>query len=226
VVHVGRPGSGLVLSFRRGEGKVILIADPDLLSNRGIGQADNGRLLANIAWAHDRAGRIFFDEYHHGYVEEEGLMSYLGRTAFPLVALQGFLIALLFISSKGIRLGRPIPLTPEERRSSLEYVGSMAGIYQAAKAGGLALEALHQRLRAELAKALQVPPSTDKAALARRAALLFKMDEGELLGILSWSFVTTRKGASAEGELLSLARAIQQVRGRLRPASKERGAHV
>ncbi|MBI3988985.1 MAG: DUF4350 domain-containing protein [candidate division NC10 bacterium] len=224
-VHVGQGRSGLVLSFRRGEGKVILIADPELLSNRGIGQADNGRLLVNIAGAHGSGGRIFFDEYHQGYFEEEGLMSYLGRTTFPLVALQGFLIALVFIFSKGTRLGRPIPLAEEERRSSLEYVDSMARIYQAAKAGGLALEALHQRLRTDLAKALQVPPSTDGAALAQRAAPLFKMDQGELFGVLSRSFTTARKGALSEGELLTLARGIQRVRRKLKPASKERGTH-
>lgn len=50
-----------------GDGHVYLVALGSLLTNRGIGEADNGRFFANVVNAHLAPGRAaIFDDFHQG----------------------------------------------------------------------------------------------------------------------------------------------------------------
>lgn len=50
-----------------GDGHVYLVALGSLLTNRGIGEADNGRFFANVANAHlAPGGAAIFDDFHQG----------------------------------------------------------------------------------------------------------------------------------------------------------------
>ena len=80
-----RAAGALVL--RRGQGRVIVVADPSLATYSGLwdrkdGQEvlrdDNVLFLANVAALHARDGKVYFDEYHHGFQSGGGLWGYLG----------------------------------------------------------------------------------------------------------------------------------------------------
>ena len=49
-----------------GAGTVYVLADPLVLCNGYLEQADNGRLLANLLATQDPNAAVAFDEYHHG----------------------------------------------------------------------------------------------------------------------------------------------------------------
>jgi hypothetical protein len=54
---------------RQGRGQIITFAFAGVFSNRDLGSADNGKLLANIiAWALQPGGAVIFDDAHQGAV--------------------------------------------------------------------------------------------------------------------------------------------------------------
>ncbi len=70
-----RDSQGIVAVHKRmGSGHVILMANDLIATNQGIAQDDNSVFLVNVAAAGaattrspgERAGRVAFDEYHHG----------------------------------------------------------------------------------------------------------------------------------------------------------------
>src|SRR5439155_14931398 len=68
------PGAAIV---QRGKGRVIIVADPSILTLRGLRRGDNLRFLVNVADLHAGEGKIFFDEYHHGLRSGGGFWGYL-----------------------------------------------------------------------------------------------------------------------------------------------------
>src|SRR5437660_277137 len=63
--------------IQRGKGRVIVVADPSLLTLRGLHRGDNLRFLVNVADLHAGDGKIYFDEYHHGLRSGGGFWGYL-----------------------------------------------------------------------------------------------------------------------------------------------------
>jgi hypothetical protein len=70
VLEVARAGNeGAAWIKRQGEGQVITFAVAGLFSNKDIGTADNGKLLANlVAWSLRDGGAVLFDDAHQGSV--------------------------------------------------------------------------------------------------------------------------------------------------------------
>jgi len=136
----------LVVDYPHGKGEIILLSDPYLVANNGINRADNLQLALNIVAG--KEGLIAFDEFHQGRAfTQNAIVQYFAGT--PVLALCGqlALIGLAVIWSRGTRLGRPLPLPQVDRRSSLEFVASMAELQQRAKAHDLALENIYGRVR-------------------------------------------------------------------------------
>src|SRR5438128_1957574 len=80
------------LLLKQGQGRVLVVADPSLLTLRGLRRADNARFLVNTAALHAQDGRVYFDEYHHGLRSGGGLLGYLHEhhrvwILLPLLAL-------------------------------------------------------------------------------------------------------------------------------------------
>ena len=139
-----RPGDAAV-GFPFGRGRVIVVADPDLLRND---------VLRHCAWGADviavrmlewlRAGGItprttlVFDEYHQGYGSRPGV---LGVTTVFLVdhplgrALAvGVLAALILLLAVAPRPVRPQEIDRTERRNPLEQVDALAHAYEQVRA--------------------------------------------------------------------------------------------
>jgi hypothetical protein len=75
----GKPAAVLL---RHGKGRVIVVADPGILTNRGISRDDNVFFLRNVAELNARDGRVYFDEYHHGFRSAGGFWVILAITTF------------------------------------------------------------------------------------------------------------------------------------------------
>jgi hypothetical protein len=153
--------SGDVLALKRlGQGTLIALADPGILSNARLEIAGHARLALNIVQAHADGGLVLVDEFHHGYGQPGGLSRYMQGTALPWILAQAALVFLVFLVARGTRFGRPVPLTAPSRASSLEYVGALGDLYQRAGARRLAVEALAHSFRRRLTQAVGARPGS------------------------------------------------------------------
>ena len=187
----------LAVSIPIGQGRIVAAADPTMVSNGALRRSDNAVWLVNIAagWG---AGKILFDEYHHGFGEKRGtgeLMRAFLATPWGWSVLQLSAAALLYLFVYRRRFGRISEPPASSRASPLELVNARAGFLQAAAAQGFAAELIVQDLcrqlnqgrrklseGAELGDALaSLPIDSGTPELATLRALLAKTQRRERL---------------------------------------------
>jgi hypothetical protein len=167
IVHYADEGKPIVVSYKVGKGEVIWWAASRPLTNIGIRESGNfGLLLGSLGNSKDV--RILWDEYFHGY--QRSMMSYIAEPPLKYGFLQFCLVvsALLFTFAR--RNGPIRPLYEASRLSPLEFVHTLGGLYQRAKATETALEVPYNRFRSLLTKRLGMKadaPSQDLAKAAR-----------------------------------------------------------
>src|SRR5262249_55634568 len=99
--HIGGNLGALIAETKLVRGRVVLITKPNVVSKIGMEEDDN-RTLART-WPENRpAGKIAFDEYHHGYgtgslLGGNGILGYFRGTPVPWILAQAILISLLLI---------------------------------------------------------------------------------------------------------------------------------
>ncbi|HEY0080828.1 MAG TPA: DUF4350 domain-containing protein [Pyrinomonadaceae bacterium] len=154
VEHVadGREGSGaLLVDFKYSRGRIVVLSDPYIVSNRGLSRADNLQLALNVVGA--GVGFIAFDEYHQGRGASENMtLAYFRGTPVLAMLAQFAVIILAVLWTRSRRFARPLPAPHTDRRSNLEFVASMAELQQRARAYDLAIENLYSRTRRALAR--------------------------------------------------------------------------
>lgn len=166
-VHLADARGALLADYRRGEGRIVVLADPFVIANNGLARADNLQLAINVVTA-GGGGLVAFDEYHQGRgATHNQLATYFTGTPVPAMFAQGCLLAALFFWSRGRRFARPIPALRPDRRSKLEFVAALAELQQRARAFDLAIENIYSRTRRALARyggADSAAPRSDIAA--------------------------------------------------------------
>jgi hypothetical protein len=179
VVHMRDDQGALLVDFTYGSGKVVILTDPYIVSNGGIRLNDNLQLAVNLLTAAD--GLIAFDEYHQGKGRSQNSFAgYFAGTPVLLVAAQIGLVVLLILWTRGRRFGRPLPLPQVDRRSSLEFVASMAELQQRARAFDLAIENIYTRTRRVLARHAGVDYNSSRSEIASRIAARGTIDAHRL----------------------------------------------
>jgi uncharacterized protein DUF4350 len=179
VVHIADDKGALLIDYTYGSGSVVILSDPYIVSNGGIKLNDNLQLALNVLTARD--GLIAFDEYHQGKgAVQNSFAGYFAGTPVLLIAGQVGLIVLLILWTKGHRFGRPLPLARVDRRSSLEFVASMAELQQRARAFDLAIENIYTRTRRVLARHAGVDYNSSRSEIASRIASRGTIDANRL----------------------------------------------
>ena len=159
----------VIVTWRMGAGRVIWWAGPTPLSNAGISQSGNMNLFLDAmnVPASDSANaapvQIYWDEYFHG--ERSSLWSYMQNTPVAWGVLQlGVLgVAVLFTFSR--RSGPTVLPASVSRLSPLEFVNTLGGLYQRAKAEPAVVGIVYQRFRTLLTRQLRLAPATDDVTL-------------------------------------------------------------
>ncbi|MCC7479801.1 hypothetical protein IT575_15285 [bacterium] len=154
----------VVLYTPVGEGEIIWLTAPELLSNKWIARVDNHKLglaLASFAVRPTEAGGeplpLYFDENIHGYGRETlNEISVLTQTTGGrLLLVSAALLVLLFFGA-AIRPARFFPLLTPQRRQATEMVHAQADLYRRAGARFSLAESLVDGLRRAYASSRHV----------------------------------------------------------------------
>jgi hypothetical protein len=214
VVNFTSERGGLLVDYPHGEGRIVLLADPFIVANNGIGRADNLQLAINVVIGN--GGMVAFDEFHQGRAAtHNALIQYFEGT--PIIALCGqfALIGLALVWSRGRRFARPLPLPQVDRRSSLEFVASMAELQQRAKAHDLALENIYGRVRRVLVRHAGLSNSSPRAEIAARVAARSGLNRQELETLMRNCEDIINGAPTNARESLRLAKRLREIESRL-----------
>lgn len=205
----------VVLMRRIGKGEVIAVSDPRLASNQNLPRAQNLRFVLALILGNRSPSEILFDEYHHGHVLSDSLAGYVGSSVFSWLILQAFIgTVLYFYSRRAMRAGRFLSLEAQKGRSSLEYVQSMAHIFESCKASSAALEAVLARVEGKLARKIGPQPTGVHLAGALRSTDIPPSQAEEVAHLLAECRQAVR-AADEPDRALTLAQKLAVVRSRI-----------
>jgi len=153
-------GEAAAVGFTLGRGRVVVVADPDLLRNDVLRNCRwNAGLTAMrmVEWLARRPDggrpptRIVFDEYHQGEGRHASTVAvmrhYLSATRTGRTLLQVTIASLVLLLAAAPRALAPSPRVSFERRSPLEHVGALSRAYEQVGATRLAARRLVRGIR-------------------------------------------------------------------------------
>ena len=167
-----KDSQGIVgLQTRSGNGMVIALADEYPLTNIGIGEADNGLLLANIVreMSGRYPGKVAFDEFHLGFAERDvapvAIFKLLASGPWRWAAVQAALIGVLALFARSVRFGAPQDVVRKPRRQQREFAEAAGRLFDEAGATSLAAETLSRYYRERICKLLLFEPQVEDRQL-------------------------------------------------------------
>ncbi len=221
IVHIADSNGALLVDYSYGAGKVVILSDPYIVSNGGIKLNDNLQLAINAITARD--GVIAFDEYHQGRgVTENAFAAYFAGTPVLALAAQIVLLVLLMLWTNARRFGRPLPLPQVDRRSSLEFVASMAELQERSRAFDLAIENIYTRTRRVLARLAGLDYNSSRSEIASRVAERSSIDEHQLETLMRQCEEAINGAPISARQSIDLVRRLRDVERRLGLLSRQR----
>lgn len=210
VVHIADGNGALLVDYSYGLGSIVVLSDPYIVTNSGIRLSDNLQLAINTLASRD--GVIAFDEYHQGRgVTQNAFASYFAGTPVLALAAQIILVILLILWTNARRFGRPLPLPQVDRRSSLEFVASMAELQERSRAFDLAIENIYTRTRRVLARYAGVDHNTSRSDIAERVASRSTIDRQRLETLMRQCEEAINGGPINWRQSIDLVRRLREV---------------
>jgi hypothetical protein len=149
-----------VTRFSYGAGEVIWWSTTEPMSNSGIREKDNAQLLMNSVGAAGR-GPVLWDEYFHqgGKTVVDSVLESPLRWGLLQAALIGVLVCFTYSRQFGpVRLSVATP-----RLAPMEFVETLAALYQKAGAAHIAVEIVYEQFRGALQRRFSVRASAGAA---------------------------------------------------------------
>jgi hypothetical protein len=203
----GQPGALLV---GHGQGRVLVVADPSLLTPRGLRRADNVLFLYQVAALHAQDGRVYFDEYHHGLHSGGGFWDYLRYHQQHGLLLLVLIAAAVAGWSVAVRLGPAVPRPRAVHADAVDYASAVARIYQRAGVQRLLARGLARGFLAALTRHLHLR----RAALPAEVLAAWRQHHpaasADRLQALLRGTAQLRRGEAPGRQLLAWARAFDQ----------------
>ena len=183
---LGTPQHLLLAGIQHGSGYVYVSAASYPFTNEGLRDPQNARLVLNMLRRVPSSGGITFDELHHGYVRPPQPTVAVTSSPWGWAGLYALLVVALYLVLSGRRFGRPIPLREEtQRRSSAEYVESMADLLQRGGKRAYILQHYHQQFKRRLARPYGISPQVEDSEFVAELTRFHPIDEPTLRGILA-----------------------------------------
>lgn len=148
----------LLLRRQRANGAPLLIvADPDVIANHGIGDGDNAAFALGVVEEALRGGRIIVDERLHGHVDTASI----SRRAFDfptiLVTLQLLVLVLVLAWKSAVSFSPRAPIDNVRDRDQSALVRTTASLMSWASAPEHGLARYQEMLIADAARRLHAP---------------------------------------------------------------------
>ncbi len=142
-------------------GQFVVAATPHLGANAYRDQPGNFALLTELVTR--EGGRVWVDEYLHGYRDEDAIaaevggdswLNYLARTPLLILASQALVVTLIALLALNRRLGQRRHLQPPVIDNSRAYIQALAGVLHKANSHDFVVQTLGQAERVRLQKDL------------------------------------------------------------------------
>ena len=215
VVHAVGNVRNMLVDIPYGAGVIVLLSDPFVVSNAGIGLVDNAQLVINVLSS--GGGLIAFDEFHQGYgANQNQFFAYFSGT--PVIAIFGQVALIIFLGmlSRSRRFARPV-LEPEpDRRTKLEYVGAMAELQQRTRAYDLAIENIFGDFRRRVSNLFGVEGELrNRRHLSKLIAERTKGDADEIDSVLAKCQDIVHGEPTSKKQTVALATRLRQIENQL-----------
>jgi len=207
------PDKPRVVKYSYGKGDVIWGAAMSPFTNAGLKEPGNLEfMLASLG--EDRARRILWDEYFHGY--RRSLTGSAARTPVKWIFVQFGVFALALLLTFSRRSG-PVSVPAKEiRLSPLEFVRMLGSLYKQANAASVAVDISYQRFRYWLTRRLGMASNVSVDELERAVRERWGFEDAQFNATLracqSAPFDYTLKPRVA----LQLVRSLYEYAGRLK----------
>jgi hypothetical protein len=213
----------LVATARPGAGRITWWAAPTPLANQDIAQADNLRLLLNVA-GQPGVRRVLWDEHYHG--TSRSLWSYLVNTPLPWAGAQVALLALAGFFAYSRRNGPVRARASTPRTSPLEFIEMLGEMSRRAGARHAAVATARTRLLRAATSTTGVPSGSGDDLIARAIAARTGGDQSRVQALLARSRDAAADPATNGETALALITELQQVTRRLRGDAPREGLSV
>jgi hypothetical protein len=221
VTNFAGEAGALLVEYPHGKGRIVFLSDPFIVANNGISRADNLQLAVNIV--RGNGGLIAFDEFHQGRsASHNALVQYFEGTPVLAICGQLGLIGLMIIWSRGNRFARPLPLPAVDRRSSLEFVASMAELQQRARAHDLAIENIYGRVRRVLVRHAGLSQTSSRTEIAARIAARSGLNQKKLETLMKNCEDAINGAPTNAKESLRMVSQLRQIESALGLRARER----
>jgi hypothetical protein len=129
---VGAADGVLVGEIRRGERRLWVLADPDVIANHGLGKNGNADFaLALFKALHSAGGNVVFDEMVHGYAAATASpVSLLFEPPLVFATVQAGLAVLLLLWATTTRFGAPEAVPPAIEAGRQRLLQNAAGLLE------------------------------------------------------------------------------------------------
>ena len=201
----------VLVRVAHGQGVAVLASVPGLTTNRGLRDADNALLLADIAAALAPEGPIELDEAHHGLVSGRGVSAYLRERGLAPVVAQLLLIAGLAVWWLGRRRQEPADEEELEGESPPDLVLALAETYRKGRHRAHATRRLLADLLRLVTQRHSLPPHREVEPTAQALDAAGHGALAHTLRALDQRGRAARSGRLREGALLAYARAVARV---------------
>ncbi len=149
-----------------GYGRIWVLSDPDLISNRGLQKGDNAIIAVGIIQSLMPAGgTVIVDEVIHGFRRDPSVWRALFEFPVILVTINALAAAAILIWAATGRFGSPAPVEPPLKAGKTTLIGNAAGLLHF---GGHAAEILARYLAVtfgEVARRVHAPAHLVDSAL-------------------------------------------------------------
>ncbi len=210
VAHISNGEQNLLVEVPYGDGEIVFLADPFIISNIGISLVDNAQLAINVIARND--GLIAFDEYHQGYGSNNQFVQFFEGTPVFAIFLQCAGLAALIFFSQSRRFARALIDKEPDRLSKLEYVAAIAELQRRTRSYDLAIESIYHDFRRRTAKLLGIDNTTvARKDLAYVIAERIKADPNDIDGLMFKCEDIIRGEPTDQKETLGLTTRLREI---------------
>lgn len=212
---VEKEGRTFVLWKEAGPGEIIVVSDPEIITNKYIERDDNLIFLLNAVNAFDRPMAVLFNEYQHGFGEEAVSAAPGQGRLFPSLAwpsLQLGLFTVLILMTMGKRFSAPRPFPAPSRRVLDDMVTPAASIYRRANAKKLVFDLLYSGLKRRITLKYRLRHNPNMAELVNLGERVTGIERKELEADFTRFEKALQKGSLPAAELFALSRRIDRYR--------------